>query len=253
MAIRQEQVVFLVAVGVLGLLMYGGSGDGASEGANRRRSRSTRPASQVIDAEHYPTPDLSRVIAIDREPSDLDRFLFEPPRDTRPLPLLTFDMPPRPELPELAPPTAPGPAARLFGQLLRLPVNRSESVAGLFNETGAAGTAFGEFDALEDPFAEPEPSSGDDGGDLPLNVDLFTADEIAERIASYQKLSDSHLITLNSLQNMRNGRGSAAAKALRHTPFNAVHLVLFRHACELPSHFYNLIDTGRAARISARL
>ena len=88
------------------------------------------------------------------------------------------------------------PAPKLFGELLRRTASPVDTTRGLFDETGAAEGAADEFDTLEDPFAEPEPAG--DGEELPLDTDLFTADEIAERIASYQKLYD--WIRLESLR-----------------------------------------------------
>jgi tetratricopeptide (TPR) repeat protein len=196
MAMRQEQVVCLLAAGVLGLLVYGDIQGGSDLGGRTRGGR--RASTQAVDLEAYPAPELGTVIAHERDARDLDRFLFEPPRDTRPLPLLAFIMPPRTMLPVLAPPTEPGPAARIFGALLRRDHGAAESVLGLFNETGAAEMAASEFATLGDPFAEPESMFGDDGEALPLSADLFSAQEIADRIASYQKLYD--WIQLESLR-----------------------------------------------------
>ena len=193
MNIRQEQVVFLVAAAILGAMVYGDLGSDAAPSRSRRRSPG---GAQAVEAESFPAPDLSIVMAPDRDPGSLNRSLFEPPRDTRPLPLLAFSMPPRPVLPGLIPPTEPGPAPRLFGDLLRRSASPIDVTRGLFDETGAAEGAADEFDALEDPFADPE--SSDDGEGLPLDAELFTADEIAARIASYQKLYD--WIRLESLR-----------------------------------------------------
>jgi len=200
MALRQEQVVFLFSAGLLGLLLY--SGSDSSDVSSSRRRRSAGPSSAGAEVREFTAPDLSSAVAAERDPDGLDRFLFEPPRDTRKLPLLGFVVPPRLELPALVPPTAPGPAPRLFGDLLRQPNSPVVSVPGLFEESGASEAAVDEFEALDDPFADPEPFEGvtgigssglgglDSGEDLPLDTDLFTADEIAERIASYKKLYD---------------------------------------------------------------
>jgi tetratricopeptide (TPR) repeat protein len=193
MNLRQEQVVFLVVAAILGFMVYGELGSDAPSSRSRRRSSAN---AQAMETESFPAPDISLVTAPDRDPRSLNRSLFEPPRDTRPLPLLMFSMPPRPALPGLIPTTEPGPAPKLFGDLLRRPASPVDRTGGLFDETGAAEGAADEFDTLEDPFAEPE--SADDGEDLPLDTDLFTADEIAERIASYQKLYD--WIRLESLR-----------------------------------------------------
>lgn len=184
MALRQEQVVFLFSAGLLGLLLYSGSDDSAVSSTRRRRAAG--PSNAGAEVQEFTAPDLSSAIASERDPDGLDRFLFEPPRDTRKLPLLGFVMPPRVELPALVPPTSPGPAPRLFGEFLRQPSAPVDSVSGLFAESGALEGAVSDFEALEDPFAEPEPTP--EG--LPLNLDLFTADEIAARIQSYQKLYD---------------------------------------------------------------
>ena len=205
MNIRQEQVVFLVAALILGVMVYGDISSDTS--GQRSRSRRTSGA-QAVDPMSFPAPDLALVTAPERDPSALSRSLFEPPRDTRPLPLLAFSLPPRPALPGLTPPTEPGPAPKLYGAHLRRQPSEVAPTPGLFDETGAAEGAIDEFETLEDPFAAPEPfeeasglgSSGGLGADeeLPLDADLFTADEIAERIASYQKLYD--WIRLESLR-----------------------------------------------------
>ena len=192
MALRQEQIVFALTAGLLGLLLYSGSDGGAASSTRRRRPAG--PSSSATEVQEFTAPDLSLVMASERDPDRLDRFLFEPPRDTRKLPLLGFVMPPRLDLPGLLPPTSPGPAPRLFGELLRQSKRSDSYVSGLFAESGALEGAATEFEVLEDPFAEPELAP--DG--LSLDIDLFTADEIASRIQSYQKLYDS--IRMESLR-----------------------------------------------------
>ena len=130
MRMRQEQVVFLVCVVVLGYSSWRLFGDGPS-----RRSRRSSSAEPAVFADHRaPAVD----VALSRgDQVALTRELFVPPRDTRPLAPLELLEPPRHSLPALLPPSVPGPAARAFGRLLRRSIEPVE-LPDLFAESDLA-------------------------------------------------------------------------------------------------------------------
>lgn len=166
MALRQEQWVLVGAVALVGYLAYGALTSAA-------REKRLRPAG-APEFEHHPAPDLDVALARERDPAALERALFSPPRDTRPLPPLDFEAPPLQPLASLRPAPAPGVAPALFGQFLR---GDLELVAapGLFEEEELVAEASTEEFAVA-PDEEQE---------------TLSPEERMERIAGYKKLYDS--------------------------------------------------------------
>ena len=111
MRLRQEQVVFLATLAILGLLSWTllAGGDAGRRG---------RTGSEEKPFTDHRAPRVEVVQPNDAAPA-LRRAIFAPPRDTAPLPPLQLVEPERDPLPRLAPPPAPGPAPRVYGQLLR--------------------------------------------------------------------------------------------------------------------------------------
>ena len=75
MRLRQEQVVLLVCVAILGLMSWS-----LMKGEPTRRSR--RGGSQ-LELEHFAPPDVTRALSNPDFTPALGRELFAPPRDTR--------------------------------------------------------------------------------------------------------------------------------------------------------------------------
>ena len=184
MKLRKEQTVLLVTVVLLGLFFWNGL---RAEAPRVGRSRGS-----AVELEHYATPDISRA---QPEPRDVDasnRDLFQPPRDTRPLPRLDFEAPPIPPGTALRPPPVPGVAPNWYGRLLRADAT-PKRVPDLFSEAGAAGGG----GALDDDFTDSEAS---DESALSVLEELGAAtrrdegdlspDERAARLAGWKKLHD---------------------------------------------------------------
>lgn len=112
MGLRQEQVVFVGAALLLGSMSYFMIQD---SGASRRSRRSN---ASELEFEDYRAPKIEIALSNGRT-MPLERELFHPPRDTRPLPLLPLIEPPRLELEQLFAPSDPGPRPKHFGRLLR--------------------------------------------------------------------------------------------------------------------------------------
>jgi tetratricopeptide (TPR) repeat protein len=113
MELRQEQIVALAAAAVLGLLAW------RALPGDAPRDRSTGPSKDVA---HYEAPIVELALrdsAAPEPPRTGGRSVFEPPRNTRPLPPLALEVPPRPVLSGLFPPPSPGPAPSHFGRFLR--------------------------------------------------------------------------------------------------------------------------------------
>lgn len=111
MKLRQEPVVFVVALLGLGTMSYRMLSGGATAMRGER-------ASTAAEREHFRAPDPAVAVPNGAAPA-LARELFSPPRDTSPLPALELVEPPRERLPVLLPPTEPGPEASAYGKLLR--------------------------------------------------------------------------------------------------------------------------------------
>ena len=112
MRLRQEQTVFIASAAVLALLVWNFNSD---RSASIRGGRS----SQAAEFEDYAPPDIAHALTDESFAPPLSREVFEPPRDTRPLPPLELAEPPRLSLAGLLPPTDPGPSPQSFGRLLR--------------------------------------------------------------------------------------------------------------------------------------
>ena len=166
MAIRQEQVVLIGAVALLGFLFFSGPG-GATRESNRKK-----PAPEF---EHHRAPDVGIATPRTRSADDLERELFAPPRDTRPLPMLAFVSPQLEPLQLLRPLPAAGPEPARFGQFLRVD-KAVEEAPGLFLEAEVdegAAEAGEEFAVSED-----------------LDESLMTVEERQARLAAYKAKYD---------------------------------------------------------------
>lgn len=184
MKLRQEPLVFLVCVLVLGSMGYsllsGGEttlrgGGGSSEAAVRAR---------------FTAPD-SAVAAPSAAVPPLQRELFLPPRDTSPLPPLELIEPPRERLAVLLPPTEPGPAAAAYGRLLRRALPAVE-LSELFAEK-EQGEVSVEDEAFFDLAGKDEKKAAlVPGGPKPSAdpLDDLTPAEKAELIAGYKRRYD---------------------------------------------------------------
>lgn len=136
MRIRQEQVVFGATLALLALLVVSGSGGEGRSGARRG------PVGKTLEMLALETPAVERALPLARDPFELRRSLFEPPRDTEKLPPLEYEPAPRTPLPPLRPPTAFGPEPAHFARLLRVrtpPVEGEQ--AGLFAAEAEASGA----------------------------------------------------------------------------------------------------------------
>lgn len=166
MAIRQEQIVLVGAALLLGYLAFTGESD-----VQRRSSRSK----QVPEFESHRAPDLDPATARARSGEELDRDLFSPPTDTRPLPRLDFEAPPLEPLSMLRPAPAAGPSPALYGELLRS-TRRVEAVEGLFVEADEEEVD----ESAEEEFATPDE----------FDESLMTVEERQARLASYKATYD---------------------------------------------------------------
>jgi len=116
--LRQEQVVFLGTIAVLGMIVLSPDREAKKRRGERRGSGEAALVTQAV-------PDVSQALP-DGHTLAGARELFVPPSDTRPLPALELDEVPREEPVGLLPPTDPGPAPRAYGDLLRHRLGRVE-------------------------------------------------------------------------------------------------------------------------------
>ncbi len=112
MRLRQEQTIFIFAVLLLGFL----SRDLISGSSSALRGRG---GGKDADFESFSPPEVARALPDANFAPPLGREIFQPPRDTRPLPPLPLAEPPRIVISALLPPTDPGPAPQSYGRLLR--------------------------------------------------------------------------------------------------------------------------------------
>ena len=148
MKLRQEQIVFVVALLLLGLMTY----DLLKPSASRRSSRGGGDPAELVS---YPAPDLALALPAGGAAHTLERDLLSPPSDVRPLPPLGIIEPPRPPLASLFPPPEPGPAPAAYGRLLRRPLEVApdpDVYAALFGEVD---TGLGEVDYDDFEFFRP--------------------------------------------------------------------------------------------------
>jgi tetratricopeptide (TPR) repeat protein len=120
MKLRQEQIVFAVVLVLLAALF-------ATGGTKAKATAQKRGTDKELVRHTAPTP------LPDAPVERHEQELFSPPRDSRPLPPLSFEEPPLPALLAVAPPPAPGVESALFGELLRTPPLRMDT-AGLFED-----------------------------------------------------------------------------------------------------------------------
>lgn len=124
MEIRKEQTVFVFALALLSWFAYDKL---TAKGVSKRGVRGSER--ELASSE---LPDVALALPLDRNWNSLERELFSPPRDTKPLPLLELILPPLQPIPAILPPTEPGPEPRLFGHFLRVEPTQEE-VVGLFS------------------------------------------------------------------------------------------------------------------------
>ncbi len=175
MNLRKEHVVLAGTVVVLGALyLTGGSAPATTRGGSKGGAAPT--------LERHPAPQTSLSLPAARSLAQLDRDVFAPPRDTRPLPPLELEEPPLPALAALRPPCVPGLDSKLFGKNLRTEVG-VRVVPGLF---ASADNAEGgdEFAAIDGNIAKEEPTAES----APLGE--LTPDQRAALVAGYKRLHD---------------------------------------------------------------
>ena len=121
--VKKEPLVLVGALAIVGLMLY----PQLTSKPVRKSSRGQK-APSLID-QHV--PDVSHARPRERDSASVDRDLFAPPRDTRPLAPLDLVEPPLDPLPALRPPPEPGVRPALLGQFLRaLPT--VQDIPGLF-------------------------------------------------------------------------------------------------------------------------
>jgi tetratricopeptide (TPR) repeat protein len=184
--LRQEHVVLLATLGIVGVA-YATLDSGPR--APARPDRRSAKASEASAIDTYAVPDVSRALPrTGRKPSDLDRDLFSPPRDTLPLPPLELVDPPREPATALRPPPEPAMKPSVFGRFLRADAT-PRPVPGLFAaESSEAGEGL-EVDELGAP---------EEGGDLADELAalgrqapaVLSPEERAAQIESWKKLYD---------------------------------------------------------------
>ena len=174
MALRQEQIVFVGAALLLGSMSYFMIKD---SGAARR---SRRASSNELEFVNYKAPRIDIALSNGRNML-LERELFHPPRDTRPLPVLALIEPPRLDLEQLFAVSDPGPRARHFGRFLRRSMSPVEDLEL--------------FGALAEDFDEEDSSATADlltqGGDLEsTDHSNETPADTKARLEGYQRKYD---------------------------------------------------------------
>ncbi len=152
MRLRQEQVVFWLALALVGGLFA------TSNSSSGRRMR----AASNADAElpEYRVPDVARAVTPPEAGVPAGRELFAPPRDTRTLDPLEFEVPPRSPLAILVPPPVPGTEVPRYADfLLGRPVALDASA--LFGAEGELDAGEGLFsgDLAEDSESEDPPDT----------------------------------------------------------------------------------------------
>lgn len=133
MRLRQEKIVLIVAVVLLGFMTWSLM---TGETSRSRRGSSSRGDAEL---ETFPAPDLS-VSLPSGDAFVVNRAFMARPSDTKPLPHLGLVEPPREPFVALLPPPIPGPAPRAFGALLRRPLDLEldpETASALFAEADA--------------------------------------------------------------------------------------------------------------------
>jgi len=186
MKLRKEQIVFLVALALVGLLAWRASGKPAAPrigaGARAELARHVAPRLELA----LPGP----------ASAEGERDLFAPPSLARPLPPLEFAPPPLAPLAAIFPPPEPGPAPASYGALLRRPPARPSAVQGLFDAPEEAADALAEARELEQSYASELENSSPEQGVVPAagsarsSKPIESAQERAARIESYKRQYD---------------------------------------------------------------
>lgn len=195
MNLRQEQVVFVVALLLLGFLTFRvmTAADVTQRGGS---------AGEEVELVRFAVPDVATALPREEMHRPLDRDLLSPPSDVRPLPPLGIVEPPRASLVALFPPPEPGPAPPAFSDLLRRSVDVEidpDEAAELFGDGGAelddVEYEYDDFELFEDDARVKEPTSlledlkaAAGERDDPLE-DLTPAEQL-QLIAGYKKQYD---------------------------------------------------------------
>lgn len=167
MSLRQEQVVLLATLGILGLL-----GWSAFKTPTKLRGSTSKASKESTTLERHTAPDTKLALPAPRTLAELDRNVFSKPSDTRPLPPLGLSEPPIAPLWGTRPLPSFDIAPAAFAALLRADATPTV-VPGL-------------FDVAEDVEVEaqaPEPAPAE------VEVEL-SAQERAQRAESWKKLYD---------------------------------------------------------------
>lgn len=175
MNLRKEHVVLAGTLVVLGALYFtGGSAPVASRGGSK--------GGAAPELERHAVPDTALSLPAARALAQLDRDIFAPPRDTRPLPPLELEEPPLFALSALRPPCVPALDSKLFGRALRTEL-APRSVPGLFAsaEDADAGDSFEALDGGVGPDVAAAP-------DVPTSS--LTPDQRAALFDGYKRLHD---------------------------------------------------------------
>jgi Tfp pilus assembly protein PilF len=188
MKLRKEQIVFAVALALVALLAWRGSGKPPAprigSGARAELARHGAPPLELVQAQPLA--------------AEGERDLFAPPSVARPLPPLEFAPPPLLPLAAIFPPPEPGPAPASYGALLR----RAPSLApvapvpGLFDATAAELDALEQARELEQSYASELESAAPERGVVPAagaarpSAPLESAQERAARVESYKRQYD---------------------------------------------------------------
>ncbi|MFM7297251.1 MAG: hypothetical protein ACKO4Q_08520, partial [Planctomycetota bacterium] len=175
MNLRKEHVVLAGTLLVLGALYFTGCSTPAA-------SRGGAKGGAAPELERHAVPDTSLSLPAARALAQLDRDIFAPPRDTRPLPPLDLEEPPLFALAALRPPCVPALDSKLFGRALRTEL-AVKSVPGLFASADDAD-AGDSFEAIEGGVA-PDVATAPD-----VPAGSLTPDQRAALFAGYKRLHD---------------------------------------------------------------
>ncbi|MEO0650555.1 MAG: hypothetical protein AAFZ65_07755, partial [Planctomycetota bacterium] len=211
MAVRQEQIAFVAAAALVGVLVAT-NGEGSDGGR-----RGSRPGG-APDLDRFPAPDAAALTDLDAVEAP-ERALFSPPRETRPLDPLEFDAPPLPRRIALAPPPDLGPAARHFARFLQT-VPPSIPTPGLFDVVGGELSVDGQ-EVIDELLAALEQEvdvsqlnrlgyAETDGADAQraflVENEFLDAEERRQREQSYYRLYDSIRVSESAQFGVKFGR-----------------------------------------------
>ena len=184
MALRQEKVVFLGSLALLGLMTW-------PLLRAKTTPRGSRARGEGLEFQHHVTPEVDVALPrMDARPS-LERELFAPPRDTHPLPPLTLIEPPRQPLAGLFPPGDPEPAPRAYG-LLRTTATTVDrpDLFDLADELADAGDAPGDVFGGTGSVAEDLAAAAAQDEDPSKRFEGETPAERMRRLEGYRRRYD---------------------------------------------------------------